>query len=298
MLEIDGVRIVYAPTPRLVEESMPQSAEIVLSPNPGENLHEQILAPRSAAAASLTNTEVRAIENNLKESPPQDFDLARQVRVLSTEFQFVEFSLKGAALSRKRVDVPTDLLGLAPDAETEELLRANFQLIAKADEVSGESLLKRRAEIERKYLINIAHYGAVILKSNREAFQEECKRLDVEIVGFQQMAEAQLDAAIARNCAIVCDRLLPSVKAKLPDRWIKVLGSDPTTDQRKEMLEKDLKSAYGAANKHLNSITLKIIYKDVTSEMLRDPGFKKAATAARIDVDQLHDRFQAARARE
>jgi len=165
VLEVDGVRIVYAPTPRLVEESKPQSAEIVLSPNSGESLHEQILAPQSAAAASLTNTEVKAIENNLKESPPQDFDLARQVRVLSTEFQFVEFSLKGAALSRKRVDVPTDLLGLAPDAETEELLRANFQLIAKADEVSGESLLKRRAEIERKYLINIARYGAVILKS-------------------------------------------------------------------------------------------------------------------------------------
>jgi hypothetical protein len=298
VLEIDGVRIVYAPTPRLVEESKPQSAEIVLSPNPGEGLHEQILAPRSAAATSLTNTEVKAIENNLKESPPQDFDLARQVRVLSTEFQFVEFSLKGAALSRKRVDVPTDLLGLAPDAETEELLRANFQLIAKADEVSGESLLKRRAEIERKYLINIAHYGAVILKSNREAFQEECRKLDVEIAGFQQKAESQLDAAIAKNCATVCERLLPSVETKLPDRWIKIIGLHPTTAQRKERLEKDLKSAYGAANKHLGSITLKVIYKDVTSEMLSDPGFKKAASAAKIDIDQLHARFQAARARE
>ena len=186
VLQIDGVRIVYAPTPRLVEESKPHSAEIVLSPNPGESLQEQILAPRSASSALLTDTEVKAIENDLKESPPQDFDLARQVRVLSTEFQFVEFSLKGAALSRKRVDVPTDLLGLAPDAETEELLRANFQLIAKADEVSGESLLKRRSEIERKYLTSIAHYGAVILKSNREAFREECRQLDVEIAEFQK----------------------------------------------------------------------------------------------------------------
>jgi hypothetical protein len=298
VLQIDGVRIVYAPTPRLVEESKPHSAEIVLSPNPGESLDEQILAPRNTACAALTDTDVKGIENNLKESPPQDFDLARQVRVLSTEFQFVEFTLKGAALSRKRVDVPTDLLGLAPDAETEELLRANFQLIAKADEVSGESLLKRRSEIERKYLTTIAHYGAVILKSNRESFQEECKKLDVEISEFQKRAEAQLDAAIAKNCANVCGRLLPSVEAKLPDRWIKTIGLHPTTAQRKERLEKDLKSAYGAANKHLGGITLKVIYKDVTSEMLSDPGFKKAAAAAKIDIDQLHARFQAARARE
>jgi hypothetical protein len=236
VLEIDGVRIVYAPTPRLVEESKPQSAEIVLSPNPGEGLHEQILAPRSAAATSLTNTEVKAIENNLKESPPQDFDLARQVRVLSTEFQFVEFSLKGAALSRKRVDVPTDLLGLAPDAETEELLRANFQLIAKADEASGESLLKRRAEIERKFLINIAHYGAVILKSNREAFQEECRKLEnwmSKSPGFnkkrnlnwtlrsQRIARLYANACyllLRRNCRTAGSRSLDCIQRPLSER--------------------------------------------------------------------------------
>jgi hypothetical protein len=171
-------------------------------------------------------------------------------------------------------------------------------LIAKADEVPGESLLKRRSEIERKYLANIAHYGAVILKSNREAFQEECQKLDGEIAEFQKKAEAQLDAAIAKNCATVCERLLPSVEAKLPDRWIKTIGLNPTTAQRKERLEKDLQSAYGAANKHLGSITLKIIYKDVTSEMISDLGFKKAASAAKIDIDQLHARFQAARTRE
>jgi hypothetical protein len=67
----------------------------------------------------------------------------------------------------------------------------------------------------------IAHYGAVILKSNRDAFQEECRKLEVEIAGFQQKAESQLDAAIAKNCATVCERLLPSVETKLPDRWIK-----------------------------------------------------------------------------
>jgi hypothetical protein len=48
----------------------------------------------------------------------------------------------------------------------------------------------------------------------------------------------------------------------------------------------------------LGSITLKIIYKDVTSEMISDLGFKKAASAAKIDIDQLHARFQAARTRE
>ena len=42
VLEIDGERIIFAPTPRLVEESNPEIAEIVLAPNQGESLRERV----------------------------------------------------------------------------------------------------------------------------------------------------------------------------------------------------------------------------------------------------------------
>lgn len=61
VLEIDGERIIFAPTPRLVEESKPDVAEIVHSPSQGESLHEQILAPRALAPRPLTERMVQNV---------------------------------------------------------------------------------------------------------------------------------------------------------------------------------------------------------------------------------------------
>ena len=158
MLDVDGERRVFPPAPRLAEAPGHESSQIVLAPSHGESLHDTILAPPELAPVPMTSVMVANVQQELKESPVQPFDLARQVRVLSTRFQFVEFSIQSAALPRKRVPVPPDLLGLSTDSDTEELLRANFQLVGRGDEVSGEKLIKGRDAIEKKYLNTIAHF--------------------------------------------------------------------------------------------------------------------------------------------
>jgi hypothetical protein len=246
----------------------------------------------------LTEAVVQKVTADLKDSPAQPFDLARQVRVLSTKFQFVEFSLQKAALSRKRVAVPPDLLGLGSDPATEELLRASFQLVGKGDEISGEHLLKRREEIEKKYLVTIAHYGKVILQSNRTEFDKDVEALKKEVKAFQQAAKEKLNEAIRRNCAEVIARLLPVVRQKPPERWRASLGANPPEDQLRRRLEEDLKSAYGDANDYLDRIDVRLIYKDITVEMLRDEDFAKAARKAKLYLSEMYEEYQAARARE
>lgn len=196
VLEIDGERIVFPPTPRLAEESKPDVADIVLSPSQGESLHEQILTHPRLALRPLTEASVEKVTADLQQSPAQPLDLARQVRVLNKHFQFVEFSLQKAAPSRKRMSVPPDLLGLGSDQATEELLRASFQLVGKSDDISGEQLLKRREEIEKRFLVTIAHYGKVILRSNRADFEREVKELRGEVEAFQKRAKEKLNEAI------------------------------------------------------------------------------------------------------
>lgn len=83
--------------------------------------------------------------------------------------------MQKAALSRKRVPVPPDLLGLASDAGAEELLRASFQLVAKGDEISGEALLARRDKIDKDFLVPIANYGKIIQQSNRADFLDSSR---------------------------------------------------------------------------------------------------------------------------
>src|SRR5207249_10172559 len=88
MLEIDGEQIIFPPTPRLVEEADSSAAEIILAPTREESLQEQILAPPQHAAQPLSAATVKNVITNLEQRPAQPFDLARQVRVLSTNFQF------------------------------------------------------------------------------------------------------------------------------------------------------------------------------------------------------------------
>jgi hypothetical protein len=222
VLEIDGERIVFAPTPRLVEESDIPGSEILLAPCQGAPLHEQILSPPESAPCPLTEDAVKAVTSDLEKSPAESFDLARQVRVLSTKFQFVEFGLQNAALSRKRTAVPTDLLGLASDADdaTKDILRASFQLVAKGDEVSGEKLMKRRDEIEKLYTVSLGEYGRIIKQDNRPAFDKAVAELRAAVMTFQKDAETKLGDAIKKNCGAVVTRLFPIVKANLPKRWI------------------------------------------------------------------------------
>jgi len=304
VLDIDGERLIYSPTPRLVEQSHSGTSEVILSPAstpPDEGsaygLHDQILAPPELLNEPLTEPEVLRVTEDLKQSPPLPFDLARQVRVLSTQFQFVEFSLLKAALARKRVQVPPDLLGLAKDPETEELLRASFQLVGKEDEVSGEVLMKRRDEVDRKYLATIADYGKVILNGNRAAFDEAVNALKAEVEEFRQTAAQKLKATIDKNCAIVVNRLLGAVRAKVPERWTATLGPRPTDDQIKRRLEDDLKRAYGTAERYLDNIEVRLVYKNVTVEMLKDAAFRASATKAKLNLDEIYEEYDAARSR-
>jgi hypothetical protein len=217
---------------------------------------------------------------------------------LSTKFQFVEFSIQSAALSRKRVPVPPDLLGLSTDPNTEELLRANFQLVGKSDEVSGEKLIKRRDEIDKLYLVPIAHYGKVIRRNNREAFDKEVAALKKAISDFQTTVGKTLDAAIGKNCREVVERLFPAVKRRPPERWLASLGPDASDDALRGHLERELKFAYGAASDYLKRIEVHLIYKDITVEMLRDVEFAKAAAKADLNLGEMFEEYQAARTRE
>lgn len=297
VLDVDGERIIFPSAPRLVEAPGRESSHIILAPGQGEPLHDTILAPQETAPRPLTPATVAKVQQELRESPAQPFDLARQVRVLSTNFQFVEFSIQSAALSRKRVPVPPDLLGLSIDSDTEELLRANFQLFGKSDEISGEKLIKRRDEIDKAYLVTIAHFGKVIRRNNRADFDKEVEALKADVRAFQAGAKEKLDAAISKNCAEVIARLLPAVKRNLPERWRASLGPKPSEEMVARRLERELKSAYGDASDYLKRIEVRLVHKDITVEMLRDEEFAKAAAKADLFLDEMYEEYQAAKAR-
>jgi hypothetical protein len=76
------------------------------------------------------------------------------------------------------------------------------------------------------------------------------------------------------------------------------LGASPSDDMIARHLEQELKSAFGDASDHLKRIEVRLIYKDITVEMLQDKDFAKAAAKAKLYLEEMYEEYQAARTRE
>jgi hypothetical protein len=62
-------------------------------------------------------------------------------------------------------------------------------------------------------------------------------------------------------------------------------------------LKEELERAFGDAGSYLEDIRIRLIYKNVTVEMMRDEDFATAAEKARLYLEGMYEEYQAARTR-
>ena len=73
------------------------------TPEDRERIREQAVEISSTEVPEAQFTEV---SHRLKEAPPVQFDVARQVRVFEFYLQYVELHLSGVAIQRRRIAIP------------------------------------------------------------------------------------------------------------------------------------------------------------------------------------------------
>jgi hypothetical protein len=297
----DETTTVYAPTPRLIEAGG----------QPGERLNAlrldtPILDPDPTANSDLRNidlhtepmksADVQKTAQDLDTNPPVKFDLARKVRVFNARFEFVEFELHGLFLSRKRVSIPSDLMGLAKDPKAQKLLRSSFQLIDENSEVSGDRVTRLKQFIADKYLIGLPSHGTVIRRDKKTDFQVAVKALERYVHRFQRRLKKKLQGAIELNREVLTSALLPNVAKSPPARWKKFLSEHPKDQEIERMLRSELTDAFGRADDVFHGMKVRATFKGVTYESLSDPEFMRIASQRISSLDTLHDEFDAAKA--
>jgi hypothetical protein len=298
----DETTTVYSPTPRLIEAGGQPGERLnalrfdtpILDPaanGAAADLRSLDLYPEPIKAADVQNTA-----QDLDANPPVKFDLARKVRVFNARFEFVEFELHGLFLARKRVPIPSDLMGLAKDPQPQKLLRSSFQLIDENSEISGDRVTKLKQFIVKEYLINLPGYGTVIRRDKKAAFQIAVKALERYVHRFQRRLKKKLQKAIDANREVLTSALLPSVAKNPPARWKKFLGEHPEDQEIERMLRNELADAFGRSDDVFQDMNVKAIFKGVTYESLSDPEFMRIASQKIPSLDTLHDEFDAAKA--
>jgi hypothetical protein len=215
--------------------------------------------------------------------------------VFNAQLEFVELGLKGFSISRKTVPIPSDLMGLARDEKTQDLMRSTFKLIGKDTEVSEEPIMKLKQKVVKRYLIELAAYGNVVLRANKPAFERAVEDLKKSIEEFQKLVREKLQKEMDANRAILLVALTPSVTANPPERWTNVLGPRPSEAALRGQLDKELAKNFGSVDDLICGMKVKLVFKGVTYELLRDPDFIRTAQA-KIPELKLHEEFDAAKA--
>ncbi|MCL5950403.1 MAG: hypothetical protein M1132_01540 [Chloroflexi bacterium] len=203
--------------------------------------------------------------------------------------------MTGGLISRKKVPIPSDLMGLAKEERVQRLLKSTFQLVDEKSSLSGNPVFKLKDFIARKYLITLKNYGSVALRSNKADLELAVKTLRKYILRYQRKVATQLQKEIDANRNALAEALLPTVVKSPPARWRKFMGASPKEDEIHSMLESELNDAFGSAEENLKKIEVKLVFKGITYELLTDNAFIQVARKAIPSISKLHEEYDAAR---
>lgn len=299
---VDQTTFVFAPTPLLIEAGTTRNSQpnsITLDYAPESLVRELGLGEKGSdeqkiGRATVLPDAVEKVSNDLQANPPLKFDVARRMRVFNAHFEFVDFELKGTQLSRRKVPIPADLMGLAQQQKVQGLLHTNFQLIGAESPLSDGAVKRLKDYIVKRFLILLPKYGYVVLRSNKEKFLKAVKILDKYARRYQKRAEESLQHELDTNRAELMRALLPAIQRHPPLRWKRYLGTTQDDQALAELLDGELQNIFGTAHHLLDKIDIRVVVKGVTFESLNDEEFSKLAYERIPTLKTLHQEWAAA----
>lgn len=306
----DDATLIYSPTPLLIEagSDRPERPNAIALGAIPESLKREVGLgqhpdrERTIGLDAVQPSRIDAVEANLAAAPPVRFDLARRVRVFTSRFQFVELKMSGCFLSRKKVPIPSNLMGLSGAEDVEDQFHAQFDLVQKGSlEVKHDGrliterfLLDHRRNIEKRFLVTLAGYGTVVLRSNKDRFVDAVGELEAEVERFRKGVTEQVAKHIEMGRKTLTEALLPAVQRNPPDAYTKTLGPTPGQAALRSLLDRDIERAFGTAGALVEEMQVSLFFKDVAYESLVDQKFIEVARKAMPHVEFLHEEYDAA----
>jgi len=298
----DDETMVFAPTPLLIEAGpkQPETPNAIrLNSAPKEVARElghgeRGVIDQKVGLDKAKKTDIAEVETNLKQNPPQKFDIARSIRVFNAAFEFVDFELHGTFIDRKTVPIPKHLSGVA-DKKTRDQLRTSFRILPPDHKLSGAHLEKDRNLIGKKYLRSVKNFGNVVLRSRKDAFEKDVKELRDAVSQFGSKVRDELQKEMDKNRDALVRSMLPLVRKTTPKEWLTSSGVKPDKETLKQFLDQDLRRAFGTADKLIKHMEVRLVFKGVTFELLTDEKFRDAAREAIPELNKLYEEFDAAK---
>ena len=290
--------LVFTPTPRLIEagstsEEKPNAIRISeqgatdLARACGAGDSDEFLLQQEVGLDVVKVGDVEAMKEDLKETPPRRFHLARLERVFNYKLEFVEFSLEHYKLHTRSVPLPAELLGLA-EKNLKDRLRNTFRVFKTGSpfkfkipdpddsdssiEVTEKWLTDEAARLRKEYFIPLgsASYGNLILKRLKPEFEQGYTRLESLVETYGEMVRETIAEKIGSTRDDLVSALYPRVQAAPPAGWLKRSVDGSLSDKAlRNRLEEEVDRAFAKVEQAFNP-TLACVFKGVTYETITD----------------------------
>lgn len=264
-----------------------------------QRIMEQAIEVPSEAVA---DDRFAAVEKQLEDVPPVQFDIARQVRVFNAYLQYVEMKLSGAAIQRRRFAIPQSIQKLGGSKDLEGRLRTTFDLIEKGGKLSSKKLEDDLSEIRKNFTPSLGKdHGRVLLKAQKMNFEKRLEVFKTNLEAHQKSVAENLQGQLDESRKQIIDYYLPRVVEAPPDAMLgQLLREKPTEDDARRWLEAELEGEFPKADTLIDKMQLNVRYKDMTFETLNQDDFLEAVKAAfpGIDWGKAYKEFRAAGEKE
>ncbi|WP_194744025.1 hypothetical protein [Thermaurantiacus tibetensis] len=321
VLVTDEAMIVWSPTPRLVEAgstSRQKPNAIRLGGTAAaQKLAEAVGAgdgPPEVGKVGLTPEKAEEVANDLRRNPPQKFDLARAVRVFSSQARYVELEVRNSRFASRSVPWPEELLGII-DEKLRKRVEGRFKPFADFDlrlpvNVVHPDGREREVRIDEKWLnqqrqslenwtFEVKGYGRIILRQHQDAFEKGVERLKTNLNRYRSALQNAMDARKAE--------IVQQVIAEFRPRWLASPPPERMRWGRPSDAELEAELAWIAAQlvddaTCFDEPETKVVIKDIAPESVQSEEFvsrlEQAMRKARVPdsiIENLWKTYMAAR---
>lgn len=299
----DDACMIFSPTPQLIEagsKSPEKPNALVLRGTAPIQVAEATSGDREVGmkgqeigSEPMRQGEILKTLENLKDNPPQQFDIARALRVFSSKVQYVEFEAVGYKLDRKVVPLPSELNDVS-DVSLRDQITArirsplkdldSIEIVLEKDgkpqkvKVDSRWLDSERKRIEDQFLYTITGFGKIILHTKRAAFKSSVDDFESIIKKYIAAVKAEIEKKREDFVASVVKEYAPRWRDRPPKFYgdFAIAASPQNIDQDLKRIAMDLfdKSI------EFREPRVRIVPKNIAPESIRDKNFKGKVEAA------------------
>ena len=316
---------VYAPTPLLIEAGsrQPEKPNALLIPSAAKAIERACgIAPDTLPfEAQIGKQVVRsekldAVEKDLQDCPPKQFDVAHIEQVFTSRLQYVEFKVKNYRLTTKSAPIPTDLLGLLGNSDIQDRWRNTFRMFDGTSEISVQIPVRDEAGKKKKndqgiycvrtyneteitndrkkiisgYLYRVPGYDVMIFRKRRKAFSKAVEAFEKCLEDYHEELVKKIESSIENTLGKLVSVLFPKLKVRPPARYLKHTDGTIGDDELHELLEWDLRNCFGDVER-IGKPDVQVKFKEISYETIIDPGFKTALEQSIIPKPLLMELF-------